>query len=116
MWQNRRCFSLSGMRKGFLSRLSAEHQQELTKQIENITIDHDKFKQTQTEQTTEPHHHHLVKQIDEWESQSIDKIHRGAADELCNVVSYYRIKVIDEGEGVDKTVGENEDYGERLGR
>lgn len=54
------------------------HRQELSKQLDNIEVTRDLLQQTLIEQTEEPQTHALIKQIDEWERDSIDKIRRTA--------------------------------------
>src|SRR5579871_3599164 len=73
-------FTCRGCQKDFCKRHVAEHQQELSKQLDELTLDHDQFRQNLTEQTKEPRQHPLMKQIDEWEQQSIKKIRDVAND------------------------------------
>ena len=73
-------FTCRGCQKDFCTRHVAEHRQELGKQMDEITLHHDRFRQNLTEQTKDPRSHPLMKQIDDWEQQSIDKIHRSAND------------------------------------
>ncbi len=56
------------------------HQQELGKQVEEIEVTRDLFRQTLTEKISEPQKHVLIEQIDEWENESINQI-RQAAEE-----------------------------------
>jgi chromosome segregation ATPase len=58
----------------------ADHKQELSKQFDEIEVNRDLFRQTLTEQTTNPPKHALIEQIDTWERDSIQKI-RQTADE-----------------------------------
>jgi predicted transcriptional regulator len=51
-----------------------EHRQQLSKQSDEIEVSRDIFRQTLTEQSNEPQKHSLIKQIDEWEHDSINKI------------------------------------------
>jgi hypothetical protein len=48
--------------------------------MDEVTLDHDQLRQTISEYTSEPHHHPLIKQVDEWEQTSVDKIHQAAND------------------------------------
>ncbi|CAF4214557.1 unnamed protein product [Adineta steineri] len=57
-----------------------EHRQELSKQLDEIEVSRDLFRQTLTEQSTKPENQTLVKQIDEWEQDSIDKIRQTASE------------------------------------
>jgi CRISPR/Cas system CSM-associated protein Csm2 small subunit len=57
---------------------------------ENITPIHDQLRQALDEQTKKPSRHPLMKQIDEWEQASIEKVHLAANDarkQLSNVIS-----------------------------
>jgi len=58
-----------------------EHRQELGKQTDEFTLDHDQFRQKLTAQITQsPYYPNLKQKIDQWEQQSIDKIHQVADD------------------------------------
>ncbi|CAF0712144.1 unnamed protein product [Adineta steineri] len=57
-----------------------DHRQELDKQLDEIEVSHDLFRQTLTDQSTKPETQALVKQIDEWEQDSIAKIRQTAND------------------------------------
>jgi len=89
-------FTCRGCHKDFCTRHVVEHRQELGKQMDELTLDHDRFRQNLMEQTTEPQLHPLMKQIDEWEQQSIDKIHRTADDarkQLRNTINEHTTKL-----------------------
>ncbi len=73
-------FTCRGCQKDFCTRHVAEHRQELGKQMDELTLDHDRFRQNLIDQTREPRRHPLIKQIDEWEEQSINTIRRSADD------------------------------------
>ncbi len=48
---------------------------------DEFTLDHDQFRQKLTEQITQsPYYPNLKQKIDQWEQQSIDKIHQVADD------------------------------------
>jgi hypothetical protein len=64
------------------------HRQELGKQLEEIEVTRDLFRQTLTEKIAEPQNHGLIKQIDEWETESINKI-RQAAEEARQILLRY---------------------------
>jgi hypothetical protein len=57
-----------------------DHRQELSVQLDDIEINRDFFLQTLNEQTTNPTKHSLIKQIDQWEDESIIKIQRTAKE------------------------------------
>jgi hypothetical protein len=62
-----------------------EHRQALTKQMEeNVLSTYDQLRHDLAEQNTTLDIHQIMKQIDEWEQQSIDKIHQVAAILLEN--------------------------------
>jgi len=50
------------------------HRQELNEQMEEIEV----IRQTLTEQSAEPRKHALIKQVDKWERDSINKIRQTA--------------------------------------
>lgn len=85
-----------GCGKDFCYRHVAEHRQELGKQMEALTVDHDQLQQTIAEQEGQPSSHPLMKKIDEWEQQSIDKIQQAAKNirkDLLTVLRGQRIEV-----------------------
>ena len=51
-----------------------DHRQELSKQLDEVEVTRDLFRQSLTEQTSQPRKHTLMKEIDEWERDSIKKI------------------------------------------
>jgi hypothetical protein len=57
-----------------------EHRQLLAKQLDEIEVNRDVFRQTLTEQINEPQKHSLVKQIYEWERDSINKVRQTARE------------------------------------
>jgi polyhydroxyalkanoate synthesis regulator phasin len=71
-------FTCRGCQKDFCTRHVAEHRLSLNKQMDELTLVHDRFRQSLSKQTAEPHQHSMMKQIDEWEQQSINKIHLAA--------------------------------------
>ncbi|CAF1374226.1 unnamed protein product [Rotaria sp. Silwood1] len=54
------------------------HHQELSKELDEIESNRNLFRQTLTEQTREPKNHSLIKQINQWEEDSIKKIKQTA--------------------------------------
>ena len=67
-----------GCKNDFCYRHVAEHRQELGKQMEALTTDHNQLQHIITEQETQPNSHPLMKRIDEWKQQSIEKINDAA--------------------------------------
>jgi len=55
-----------------------DHHRELSAQLDDIEVHRDVFRQTLSEQTTNPKNHSLIKQIDQWEEDSIRKIQQTA--------------------------------------
>ncbi len=89
-------FTCRGCQKDFCTRHVVEHRQELGKQMDELTLDHDRFRQNLIEQTGEPRYHPLIKQINEWEEQSINKIRRLADDarqQLRNTINDHATKL-----------------------
>jgi hypothetical protein len=91
-------FTCRGCAKGFCMSHANEHRQELVKQVEEYIIPlHDQLRQNfgkQTKKTLD--HHPLMKQIDDWERDSIDKIHQVAGDareQLLNLIDKHTGKL-----------------------
>jgi chromosome segregation ATPase len=61
------------------------HRQELSKQLDEIEVMSDLFRQTLLEHTEAPEKHACIKQIDEWERDSIEKI-RETAEEARQIL------------------------------
>ena len=57
-----------------------DHRQELSKQMDEIEVTRDLFRQTLTEQTSKPQKHALMQEIDQWEHDSIQKIRETAKE------------------------------------
>ncbi|CAF4200103.1 unnamed protein product [Adineta steineri] len=57
-----------------------EHKQFLNDELNHIINDYDQFKQTINEQREKPENHPLIKQIDQWETKSIEKIQQEAKE------------------------------------
>ena len=55
-----------------------DHRQELNKQLHEIEVTRDLFRQTLSQQTEEPQRHALIQQINDWERKSIEIIQRTA--------------------------------------
>jgi len=73
-----------------------EHRHELGKQMDELILDHDQFKQKLTEQTTQsPYYPNLKQKIDQWKQQPIDKIHQVADDIRKNVDNMIETQLTD---------------------
>ncbi|CAF4194042.1 unnamed protein product, partial [Adineta steineri] len=70
-----------------------DHRQELDKQLDEIEVSRDLFRQTLTEQSAKPENLTLIKQIDEWEQDSIDKI-RQTANEARQTILQHSTKYL----------------------
>jgi DNA repair exonuclease SbcCD ATPase subunit len=57
-----------------------DHSQQLSQQLDDIEINRDLFRQTLNEQINHPQKHVLIKQIDKWESDSIEIIQKTAKE------------------------------------
>jgi hypothetical protein len=61
------------------------HQQELSKQLEEVEVTRDLFRQSLTEKITDSRKHPLIEQIDKWENKSINKV-RQTAEEVRQIL------------------------------
>jgi hypothetical protein len=78
-------YKCGGCSQEFCFNHLADHKQELSKQFDEIEVNRDLFRQTLTEQTTNPQKHPLIQQIDQWERDSIKTI-RQTADQARQLV------------------------------
>jgi hypothetical protein len=78
-------FKCEGCSRIFCSKHSNDHRNELSKQLEEIAVAHDLIQQTLIQQTEDLRQHLLLIKIDQWEKESIDKIHR-MAEEVRNIL------------------------------
>jgi len=67
---------------------SLDHRQELNKQLDEIETTCDLFRQTLTEQTTDPQKHSLIQQINDWERNSLNKIRQTAEEARKKVLEH----------------------------
>ncbi|CAF1457511.1 unnamed protein product [Rotaria sordida] len=74
------------------------HHQELSKQLDEIEQNRDFLRQTLTQQTNHPQQHSLIKQIDQWEKDSIKKIQQ-TAEECRQLLPHHITKHITQIEG-----------------
>jgi hypothetical protein len=85
-----------GCAKDFCYRHVGEHRQELSKQMDEVTTQHDQLQQTIADQEKQPNCHSLIEKIGTWEQQSIDKIHQAAEDarkQVLNIIGTSRTLV-----------------------
>jgi len=71
-------YECRGCLKNFCLNHLNEHNQELSKQLDEIEDQHNQFRQTLTEKKIDPEKHALFKQIDQWETESILQIKQTA--------------------------------------
>ncbi len=90
-------FMCRGCGKDFCMHHANEHRQELGKQLDELTLEHDQFREKLIEETTKPQSYSHVRQlIDQWEQQSIDKIYQAANDvrkKLKNMIERHSAKL-----------------------
>ncbi|CAF1046242.1 unnamed protein product [Didymodactylos carnosus] len=68
-------FACSGCQMMFCRKHSNEHRQELSKELDNVIYEHDLLKQQLTTETSaRPPDHPSLRQIQQWEQESIEKI------------------------------------------
>ncbi|CAF1327613.1 unnamed protein product [Rotaria sordida] len=82
-----------GCSKTFCYNHFVDHRQQLNKQLDEVEVTRDLFRQTLSEQTSESQNHILLQQINDWERNSIDKI-RQTADEARKLLLKYTAKHI----------------------
>ena len=95
--KERRTVLCDGCLQTFCYNHLGEHRQELSKQLDEVEVTRDLFRQTLTKQTSQPRKHPLMKKIDEWERESIDKI-RQAAEAARQLLSQHTKEHITEAE------------------
>ena len=76
--KERSTFKCGGCSQEFCFNHLADHKENLNKQLDEVEVNRDLFRQTLTEQTAKPQQHALIQQIEEWELDSINKIHHTA--------------------------------------
>ncbi len=57
-----------------------DHRQELNKQLDEIEVNRDLFRQSLTQQIEQPNNHQLIQQINQWEQKSIKIIQQTAEE------------------------------------
>jgi hypothetical protein len=71
-------YKCEGCSRSFCPKHSIDHRNELNKQLEEVTVTHDLVHQTLNLQEEDPQQHPLLKKINQWEKESIDKIRQTA--------------------------------------
>ncbi|CAF1339206.1 unnamed protein product [Adineta ricciae] len=75
----------AGCLKDFCYNHLGDHRQQLAIHLDEIEVQRDLFRQTLTEQATDPQTHPLIEEIEQWKNDSIDKIHK-TAEELKQIL------------------------------
>jgi hypothetical protein len=78
-------FRCGGCSEEFCRKHLEDHRQELHKELDEIEVNRDLFRQSLTEYIEEPNNHIMMQQINQWERNSIKKI-RQAAEEARQIV------------------------------
>ncbi|CAF1238026.1 unnamed protein product [Adineta steineri] len=73
-------YSCEGCSKEFCLKDLTEHQQMLNEELNHIINNYDEFKQRINEQKQDPQNHSLIKQINQWETISIEIIQQKAQE------------------------------------
>ncbi|CAF0831432.1 unnamed protein product [Adineta steineri] len=81
-------FPCEGCSKRFCLLHLTEHQQILNEELHHIINDYDQFKQRIDEQKQNPQNHSLLKQINQWERDSIEKIQQKAQNRRENLIQF----------------------------
>jgi hypothetical protein len=69
-----------GCQKDFCYKHWEPHRQELNKQLDEIEVNRDLFRQSLTQQTKQPDNHILIQQINQWKQKSIRIIEQVAEE------------------------------------
>ncbi len=77
-----------GCQQDFCYNHVINHRQELNKQLDEIEVNRDVFRQALTDQNTDSKKHVLIKQIDKWERESINKVRQTAEEARQTVVQH----------------------------
>ncbi|CAF1373614.1 unnamed protein product [Adineta steineri] len=88
-------YACEGCSKRFCLIHLTEHQQILNEELNHIINDYDQFKQRINEQKQNPQNHSLIKQINQWETNSIEIIQQKAQECITNVIKSSQIFIND---------------------
>ena len=83
--KDRATMRCEGCMEDFCRRHRDDHQQELDKQLEEIEMNRDLFREALTQQSEKPDNRTYIQQIDQWENKSIEII-RKTADQARQTV------------------------------
>jgi hypothetical protein len=90
-------FTCRGCTQHFCTNHVIEHRQALGKTMDEIMLEHDQLRESLTERGETLTPHVFMKQIDEWEEESIKVIHQAATEsrnQLRNVVDRFKNKIL----------------------
>lgn len=73
-------FLCRGCQKDFCTVHAKEHRQDLSKQLDGIVLEHDQLKQNLAQYREKSDQHPLMQKIDQWETESLEKIRKVAED------------------------------------
>ena len=80
----------SGCSEDFCYPHLGEHRLELSRQLDEIEVQRDLLRETMNQQTTDWQKHGLIQQVDQWESESIQKIKQTANETRQLLLTYIR--------------------------
>ncbi len=83
--KERATIKCGGCQEDFCYKHWEPHRQELNRQLKEIEVNRDLFRQSLTQQTEQPDNHILIQQIDQWKQKSI-RIIEQIAEETRNTV------------------------------
>jgi hypothetical protein len=86
--KERAVMKCGGCSQDFCFNHMTDHRQELSKQLDEIEVTRDLFRQMLTEQTSKPQMHALMQEIDQWEYDSMNKIRQAAEETRQLLVKY----------------------------
>jgi chromosome segregation ATPase len=78
--KERSTLKCAGCSQDFCYNHLTEHRQELSEQLDEIEMNRDLLRQTLNEQTNNPNQHSLIKEVDQWEKDSIKIIEQTAKE------------------------------------
>ena len=85
---NKATFTCRGCLEDFCYNHITDHRQDLSKQLDDIEVTRDLFRQTLTQHTQQPHKHISIQQINDWEYKSIKKIQQTAEEARQTLFEY----------------------------
>ena len=67
-----------------------KHRQDLSQELDQIENEYDQFRQNLNDQISDPNSHPLMKEINQWESESIEKIKQTAEQRRQKCINYFK--------------------------